>query len=155
MFHFIRTSHDWFKSYRNISSSPLLSQPFAPYPNIPPLWCDFSELYSDLHPAQVKVWPCCCNMCIWNLHMSILDSMWCFCWHVTHGIGWPSCQKISSLALTVWELWYFEDLEEEDRLLTELMNDEGVYRTAPATPGLLNIFTAPPRPHCSRLSFES
>ena len=26
-----------------------------------------------------------------------------------------------------------------NRLITELMNDEAVYRTAPATPGLLNI----------------
>ena len=33
----------------------------------------------------------------------------------------------------------FEDLEEKDELVTELMSDEAVCRTAPATPGLLNI----------------
>ena len=28
-----------------------------------------------------------------------------------------------------------------NRLITELINDEAVYRTAPATPGLLTILT--------------
>ena len=39
----------------------------------------------------------------------------------------------------VWDLWWFEDLEEKDWLLDQLINDGGVCRTAPATPGLLNI----------------
>ena len=30
-------------------------------------------------------------------------------------------------------------MEEKDDSLTDLMNDEAVFRTAPATPGLLNI----------------
>ena len=30
--------------------------------------------------------------------------------------------------------------------MNQRINDEAVYRTAPATPGLLNIFTAPTRP---------
>ena len=37
----------------------------------------------------------------------------------------------------VWDLWYSEDLEEKDCSLTQSMNDGGVCRTAPATPGLL------------------
>ena len=42
--------------------------------------------------------------------------------------------NILSLALTVCDLWYYEDLEEKD----DSISDEAVYRTAPATPGLLN-----------------
>ena len=42
------------------------------------------------------------------------------------------------VALMVWDLWCFEDLEEKDRLLNQSVNDGGVCRTAPATPGLLN-----------------
>ena len=36
-------------------------------------------------------------------------------------------------------LWYYEDLEEKDDSVNELINDEAVCRTAPATPGLLII----------------
>ena len=39
----------------------------------------------------------------------------------------------------VWDLWCFEDLEEKDRSVNQLISDRGVYRTAPATPGLLKI----------------
>ena len=39
----------------------------------------------------------------------------------------------------VWDLCCFEDLEEKDRSLDQLINDGGVCRTAPATPGLLKI----------------
>ena len=55
--------------------------------------------------------------------------------------GWTFSQNFSSLALTVCDLWYYEDLEEKDDSLNELMNDKAVYRTAPATPGLLNIIS--------------
>ena len=62
-------------------------------------------------------------------------------WHVTCLGGWTFSQNFSSLALTVCDLWYYEDLEEKAHGLTEWMNqsmnDETVYRTAPATPGLL------------------
>ena len=44
-------------------------------------------------------------------------------------------QNFSSLALTVCYLWYYKDLEEKADWLTDLMNCEAVYRTAPATPG--------------------
>ena len=37
----------------------------------------------------------------------------------------------------VWDLWCIEDLEEKDDSISDLMNDGGDCRTAPATPGLL------------------
>ena len=37
----------------------------------------------------------------------------------------------------VLDLWCFEDSEEKDELISELINDGGACRTAPATPGLL------------------
>ena len=68
-------------------------------------------------------------------------------WHVTRDMrhmtclgGWTFSPNFSSLALTVHDLWYYEDLEEKDDSINELMSDEAVYRTAPATPGLLNIY---------------
>ena len=47
--------------------------------------------------------------------------------------------NFSSLALTVWEFLCFEDLEENDDLINELLSYEGVCRTAPSTQGLLII----------------
>ena len=48
-----------------------------------------------------------------------------------------------SLACTVRESWYLEDLEENDELDTQLMNDKSVCKIAVATPGLLIISTTP------------
>ena len=42
-----------------------------------------------------------------------------------------------SLALTVWEWMCFEDFEEKDHWLSQSVNDDGVCRTAPASPGHL------------------
>ena len=39
-------------------------------------------------------------------------------WHMRHSIGWTFSQNFSSLALTVCDLWYYEDLEEKDHWLT-------------------------------------
>ena len=64
-------------------------------------------------------------------------------WHVTRDMlgGWTFSQNFISLAFTVCYLWYYEDLEEKDDLLTDLLiNHKAVYRTGPATPGLLNTF---------------
>ena len=55
------------------------------------------------------------------------------------GGGGTFSQNFISLALTVCDLRYYEVLEEKDESINELINDEAVYRTAPATPGLLNI----------------
>ena len=65
-------------------------------------------------------------------------------WHVTLSVGWTFSQNFSSQALTVCDLWNYEDLEEKAHWVTELINDGGVCRTAPATPGLLN--TVNPKP---------
>ena len=43
------------------------------------------------------------------------------------------------LALMAWDLWCFEYLEEKSDLINQLINDGGVCRTAPATPGLFTI----------------
>ena len=54
----------------------------------------------------------------------------CDMWHVTCFGGWTFSQNFSSLALTVSDLWYDEDLEEKAHLLTDLINqwqDEGCY----------------------------
>ena len=48
-------------------------------------------------------------------------------------------KNFSSLALIAWEGRFVEYLEEKAHRLTDLINDEGVCRTAPATPGQLNI----------------
>ena len=61
-------------------------------------------------------------------------------WHMTHGGGRTFSQNFSSLALTVWDLWHLEDLEEKDESATNLINEEAVCRTAPATPVLLIIY---------------
>ena len=68
-------------------------------------------------------------------------------WHVTCLGGLRFSQSFSSLALTVCDLWYHEDREEKDQWLNELINDEVVYRTAPGTPGLLNIRSCEGRGH--------
>ena len=65
--------------------------------------------------------------------------MICDTWHVTHGVGWTFSQIFSCLALMVWDLWCCEYLEEKGESLNELISDEAVYRTAPATPGLLKL----------------
>ena len=57
--------------------------------------------------------------------------MTCDMWHMTHGTwhmtclelgGWTFSQNFNSLALAVFDLWYYEDLEEKADLLTQLMN---------------------------------
>ena len=41
----------------------------------------------------------------------------CDTWHVTCLGGWAFSKNFSSLALTVCDLWYYEDLEEKDDLI--------------------------------------
>ena len=77
----------------------------------------------------------------------VTHDMWhmtCDTWHMTHDTchmtcwgGWAFSQNFNSLALTVCDLWYYEDIEEKADLLTHWISHEAVYRTAPATPGLL------------------
>ena len=61
-------------------------------------------------------------------------------WHMTDGRRWTISQNVSFLALMVWEWRCYEDISTKDDLLTESMSNEGVRRTAPATPGLLKIW---------------
>ena len=49
------------------------------------------------------------------------------------------CKNVRSIAIMVWDLWCFEDLEEKDESISELISDRGVCRTAPATLGLLKM----------------
>ena len=59
-------------------------------------------------------------------------------WHVTRFRGWTFSQNFSSLALTVCDLWYYEGILGKG-WLNQLISNEAVWRTAPATPGLSNI----------------
>ena len=58
---------------------------------------------------------------------------------MTHGVLWTFSQNFRSLALTVWELNCSEDLEEKQQWVSDWINDNGVDRTAPGSPGLLII----------------
>ena len=62
----------------------------------------------------------------------VTRDMWlvtCDTWHVTcdtlhvWGGGWAFSQNVSSLALTVCDLWYYEDLEEKDEIMNESINE--------------------------------
>ena len=65
--------------------------------------------------------------------------MTCDMWHVTCDIWHVTCD---TWHVTCCDLWYLEDWEEKADRLTDLNNDKGVCRTAPATPGLLDFGTA-------------
>ena len=52
--------------------------------------------------------------------------------------GAHSQTNVSFLALTAWKRQCLDDSEEKDELVSQSTNDKGVWRTAPATPGLLN-----------------
>ena len=88
----------------------------------------------------------------------------CDTWHVTRDTlgGWTFSKNCSSLALIVCDLWYYEDMEEKAHGMTELISHKAVYRTAPATPGLLkrksllrsrNLVWVVTRPHADQNSF--
>ena len=76
---------------------------------------------------KTDMWHVTCDM--WH--------MTCDTWHATRLGGWTFSKNFSSLDLTVCDLWYYEDLEEKDEWINQLIIDEAVYRTATATPGLL------------------
>ena len=76
----------------------------------------------------------------------------CDIWHRTHSVGWPFSQNFSSLALPVWDWQCFEYISTNHELMSYLLNYEAVYRTAPATPGLLTSLSLGgcPASHCAR-----
>ena len=59
--------------------------------------------------------------------------------HVTHRGWWTLCKNSRSPSLMVWVWRCLEDSELKDDRLNQWMNNKGVCRTAPATPGLLKI----------------
>ena len=82
-----------------------------------------------------------------------LKKVWhvtCDTWHMTNDMWHMTCDRwgevnllknFSSLALTVWEWRCSEDLEEKYVWIYYRINDKGIDRTTPATPGLLRILT--------------
>ena len=87
----------------------------------------------------------------WHVTRDMWHVTRCDTWQVTCLAGWSFSQTFSFLALTVCDLWYYEDLEEKDELMNELINYEAVYRTAPATPGLLITLYAVIPLYCNNL----
>ena len=70
----------------------------------------------------------------------VIHDMWhmpCDTWHMTCGGRQTFSQNFSSLALTVSEWRFVEDILRMDDSLTYSISDKAVYRTAQATPGLL------------------
>ena len=66
----------------------------------------------------------------------------CDTWLVTGMRRWTFSQNFSSLALTIWERRFVEDIQKifpQVQWLTDLISHKAVCRTAPATPGLLII----------------
>ena len=74
--------------------------------------CDMWHMTCDTWHMTHYMWYAKCNM--WHVT--------CNTWDVTCCGGWTFSQKFSSLALTVYNLWYFEDLEENADWLTNLLN---------------------------------
>ena len=76
---------------------------------------------------------------IWHVKTDIVTSdTWHMTWDTSLEVNILSkCQLPISYSLGVW---IFAGLEEKDHRLNQWMGDEGVCRTAPATPGLLNSF---------------
>ena len=78
----------------------------------------------------------------------------CDTWNMTHGGGWKFSQNFSSLAFLVWAGKWFEDLEEKYDSISEWTDNDAVYQTAPATPGLLKLEVVGPvdnRPSTNKL----
>ena len=72
----------------------------------------------------------------------VTPDMWhltCDTWIMTNDGWWIFSKNFSSPALPVWYRQCVEDSELKDDSINPLLNDKGVYRTAPATPGLLII----------------
>ena len=77
-------------------------------------------------------------------------------WHVTCDtwFGWTFSQHYSSLSLTVWEKWCFEDLEKKGHWVNQLISDGGVCRTAGTKQGRLKLDMVSPvdnRPYTNPL----
>ena len=60
-------------------------------------------------------------------------------WQLTYERWWTLCKNIRSLAMMIWDLWCFEDLEEKNNWLNQWINDGGVCTKALTTAGQLTI----------------
>ena len=52
-------------------------------------------------------------------------------WHMTHSVGWTFSHNFSSLALPVWDWQCFEYISTNHESVSQSVNHEAVYRTAP------------------------
>ena len=59
--------------------------------------------------------------CIKKIIKKSICDMWYVTWKVTRGEH--RVKNVVSLALTVWELWFFEDLEGKDEWINEWLNE--------------------------------
>ena len=78
------------------------------------------------------IWHVTCDT--WHMTRDMWHLTYDMC-HVTHRGWWRVCQNFRSLAPTVWVSWRFWT----KGWPTQFVNYKGDCRTAPATPGLLNI----------------
>ena len=66
------------------------------------------------------MWHMTCDM--WQMICETWHGTW-DTWRMTHDRWWTLCQNFRSLALTIWELWCFEDLEKQEvNSLSEWIN---------------------------------
>ena len=63
-----------------------------------------------------------------------------YTWHVTDGGRWTFSQNSRSLALTVWDWGFCEDIFTKHESVSWLIIEKAVCRTAQATPGLLKQY---------------
>ena len=76
------------------------------------------HLTYDMWHVTCDMWHMTCD----TLHMT--HDMWhvtCYMWYVTCCGGWTFSQNFSSLALTLCDVWYFEDLEQKADWSTQLI----------------------------------
>ena len=82
--------------------------------------CDTYHLTCDTLHLPCYTWHLTCDM-----------------WHMTFRGWWTLSQNFRILALTAWEWRSFKDIFTKDDSLSDLINHDGVCRTALATPGML------------------
>ena len=59
---------------------------------------------------------------LWCLDISTLGLLTCDMWYMTHRGWWTLCKNFRSQALTVWKLWWFEDISTKDELINQLID---------------------------------
>ena len=67
---------------------------------------------AELRPHKIELWTA---YHVFNTHRLYI-------WQITHRGWWTLCKNFRSLALTVWKLWWFEDISTNDRSLTHMVH---------------------------------